>query len=67
MSAERKLIEARAEAAEAEIERLTAQLAEARKAERAAVAGFLSGNATLAQFHWAAPLIAAIETGEHLT
>lgn len=52
--------------AAAEIERLTAQLAEARQAERAAVVTFLSGNATLAQFHWGAPLIAAIEAGEHL-
>lgn len=64
---------ARAEAAEARVkaleafrDHLTTQLAEARKAERAAVVAFLSGNATLAQFHWGAPLIAAIEAGEHL-
>lgn len=54
---------ARAEAAEARVSELTAQLAEARQAEREAVVAWLSGNATLAQFHWGAPLIAAIEAG----
>jgi hypothetical protein len=54
-------------AAADEIERLTAQLAEAQQTERAAVVAWLEDNTTLARFHWASPLIAAIEAGEHLT